>query len=303
MKHTILMMCAAVAAWGQAPPPKLTCDGPLPVNDGLFPYCEMRETSAPFTGSLAVNTGGSGDVLVQSWDGADVLVRSRVLTAAETTSLAVMVAAMVNLNTADGKVTGNGPASNAHQTWSLGLEIYVPRKLDLSVTTLNGNVSVQDLEAQSGITLTTLNGNVSATGVVGPVELRTTNGNIVTAGVRGRIQFNSINGKVSLTGVAGDVEGSGVNGSILVAADHWVGETFDVKTVNGAIELDVPSDCSAHAELSTVVGSISTNVPVPASKPAKPGSLGKSLSFDIGGGGPLIRATLVVGTIKLTLLD
>jgi hypothetical protein len=144
VKPIILLICAAVAAWGQAPAPKLTCDGPLPVDNGLFPYCEMREASVPFSGSVAVTTGGSGDVTVQPWDGADVLVRAKVLTAAETTSLAAMVAAMVNLSTSDGNVTGSGPASDGHRTWSLSLEIYVPRKLGLSATTLNGNVSVQD---------------------------------------------------------------------------------------------------------------------------------------------------------------
>jgi DUF4097 and DUF4098 domain-containing protein YvlB len=301
MKHTILLICAAVAAWGQAPPPKLTCDGPLPVNDGLVPYCEMRETSVAFSGSVAVNTGGSGEVLVQSWDGADILVRSKVLTDGETMSLAVMLAAIVGIDTSDGNVTGTGPSSEGHRNWSLSLEIYVPRKLGLSVTTLNGNVSVQDLEGQPGITLATLNGNVSATGVVGPLQLRTTNGNITTAGGAGPIQFNAVNGKASLTGVAGDVQGNVVNGSILVAADRWVGQTIDVTTVNGAIELDVPSDCSAHAELSTVIGAITTNVPVPASNSSK--SRGRTPSFDIGGGGALIRASLVHGVIKLTRLD
>jgi DUF4097 and DUF4098 domain-containing protein YvlB len=300
MKYTILMMCAAVAAWGQAPPPKLTCDGPLSVNDGLFPYCEMRETSVPFTGSVAVTTGGSGDVVVQSWDGTDVLVRIQVRTAAESTSLAAVLAAMVTLDTSDGNLTGSGPASNDRQTWSLSLEIYVPHKLGLSVTTLNGSVSVQDLEGQPNITLATLNGSVSATNVVGPVQLRTTNGNISTAGVAGAIEFNSINGKVSLTGVGDDAEGNLVNGSILVAADRWVGQTINVHTVNGSIELDVPHDCSAHVVLSTVVGTISTNVPVPVSKP---GALGRTLTFDIGGGGASIRASLVTGSIKLTRLD
>jgi DUF4097 and DUF4098 domain-containing protein YvlB len=300
MKHTILLICAAVAAWGQPPAPQLSCDGPWPVQDGLFPYCEMRETSVPFSGSLAVTTGGSGNVSVQSWDGADVLVRVQVRTAAESTSLAAVLAAMVTLDTSDGNLTGSGPASNAHQTWSLSLEIYVPRKLGLSVTTLNGSVSVQDLEGQPSITLATLNGSVSATNVVGPVQLRTTNGNISTAGVAGAIQFNSLNGKVSLTGVGDDVEGSLLNGSILVAADHWVGQTINVHTVNGSIELDVPHDCSADVVLSTLIGTISTNVPVSVSKP---GALGRTLTFDIGGGGASIRATLVVGNIKLTRLD
>jgi DUF4097 and DUF4098 domain-containing protein YvlB len=300
MKHTILILCAAVAAWGQTPAPKLTCAGPPPVQNGLFPYCEMRETSVPFSGSVAVTTGGSGNVSVQRWDGADVLVRAQVRTAAESTSLAAALATTVILDTSNGNVTGSGPSSNDHQSWSLSLEIYVPRKLGLSVTTLNGNVSVQDVEGQPGVSLATLNGNVSAIRVAGPVQLRTTNGNISTVGVAGPIQFNSVNGNVSLTGAGADVEGTGVNGHILVAADRWVGQTIDVKTVNGGIDLSLPHDCSAHLELSTVMGTITANIPLPSSKH---GWFGRTLSFDIGAGGPLIRAGVVLGSIQLKRLD
>ena len=113
--------------------------------------------------------------------------------------------------------------------------------------------------------------------------------------------------KVTVTGcveqgpdglVLTDVEGAGVNGRILLAADHWVGQTFDVRTVNGAIELDVPHDCSAHVELSTTLGTITTNVPVPVLG-LKHGFFGRKLSFDIGDGGALIRASAVTGSIKL----
>lgn len=305
MRHTILLICAAVAAWGQAPAPKLNCDAPLPVNGGMVAYCEMRETSVAFSGSVAVNTGGSGDVTVQSWDGANILVRSKVLTDAETMSLAAMLAAMVSIDTSDGNVTGTGPSSEGHRSWSLSLEIYVPRKLGLSVKTLNGSLSVQDVEGQPGVTLATTNGAVSAKNVVGPVQLTTINGSVTTTGVAGPIQFNAVNGKVSLNGIAGDVRGNVVNGSILVGADRWVGQTIGVTTVNGAIELDVPSDCSAHVELSTTVGTITTNVPVPPSpsNPSKRPALGRTLSFDIGSGGALIQASVVHGNINLTRLD
>ena len=53
--------------------------------------------------------------------------------------------------------------------------------------------------------------------------------------------------------------------------------------------MDVPSDCSAHVELSTATGSVSTNVPVPNWGPL---GLGKKLSFDVGAGGATVRAIL-----------
>jgi DUF4097 and DUF4098 domain-containing protein YvlB len=143
-------------------------------------------------------------------------------------------------------------------------EIFLPHAADLSLTTANGAIAVND--------------------------------------VQGHIQFTVSNGAVSLVRPGGQVEGKVANGAvaITVGGDHWEGQGVDVRTSNGAIAINAPHDYSAHFDASVTVGVISTNYPVtPArGKWGIPG-LGGSLTFDAGLGGAPIRVSTVVGTIRI----
>ena len=133
------------------------------------------------------------------------------------------------------------------------------------------------------------------------VSMSAIDGNITVTGFQGPIQFTLTNGNVSLRNVIGDLQGHVVNGNIFVGVggDHWQAQTIGLTLVNGSVELDVPHDCSAHVELSTVIGIIRTNFIVP--NWGRPG-LGRTISFDAGSGGPLVRASVTVGSILLKRL-
>lgn len=105
----------------------------------------------------------------------------------------------------------------------------------------------------------------------------TTGGNVVGHGpsTNGRQNW-SLNFEIYVPPQAGLTLAT-VNGNITVrAGDDWQGQTLNVQTVNGNIELSVPGDCPAHVELSTVRGAISTNFPVPS------WGMGPTVSFDVG---------------------
>ena len=268
MKHTIFLLTAiflvgaGAPASGQAPAPKLNCGQTRFFGNGLVPYCEIREMSLPLGGLFTAKTI-NGNITVQPWDGPDVLVRAQVLTAAENEWLAAGLAALVTVDTTSGNALGHGPSTDGHQQWSLNFEIYVPPQAAVSLITVNGNISVSD--------------------------------------VPGAIGFNTTNGNVTVTGGGGDVQGHGVNGNITVSTDHWQGQTLDVRTVNGNVELIVPKDCSAHVELSTVLGNISTTFQTPSwGRPWGMPWMGRKLSFDLGSGGGLVRASTTLGNIRLT---
>ena len=267
MKQAILVAAAAMSltaaapcGWGQAPSPILNCKQTRLYVNGLVPYCEIRQMAVPLNESLTVETV-NGNILVQPWDGQDALVRAQVQTAAANESLADGLAALVTVQTSTGNVTGKGPSTSGRETWSLSFEIYLPARAALSVTTVNGNLTI--------------------------------------TGMTGAIQFKTVNGSTKVTGASGNLQGRGVNGNITVsAADPWQGQTIDVQTVNGNIELNVPADCSAHVELSTVMGNIATSVPAPLSGSV---AFGRKLSFDLGNGGPLVRAATTLGNLQLSV--
>jgi hypothetical protein len=268
MKHNALalsLLCLAVSpgAWGQAPPSKLNCNQAGLVVNGMVSFCEIQEASLPPSANFTVSVT-NGSVSVATWDGPGILVRAKVQTAADSYFLAEALAGQVVVDTSTGNLVVTGPSTNSRQSWSARLEIYVPAATGVAVTTVNGSIAVSD--------------------------------------VQGPLQFHTVNGSVSLAGVGGNVEGSVVNGSIFlgVGGDHWAGQTLDVKTVNGSIEIEVPADCSAQVTASVAMGVVSTNFPVQI--PAGRGPFGQSISFDVGSGaagGSAIRMATTIGTIQL----
>ena len=126
--------------------------------------------------------------------------------------------------------------------------------------------------------------------------MKTFNGGIHLADLRGRIDFEALNGGVTLVRMAGEVHGHTTNGGLTIelAGDKWDGSGLDVETTNGDVKLDIPSSYSAHIETSTVNGGINVDFPVTIK-----GRIDRNLSFDIGSGGPTIRATTTNGGVRI----
>lgn len=128
------------------------------------------------------------------------------------------------------------------------------------------------------------------------LRLQAHNGSIGVEDVRGEIRFHTQNGSVSLRDVAGDVDGATTNGSLMIdlAETAWKGNGVRAETTNGSVRLNLPENLSARVEASTVNGRVKVDFPVTLS-----GEIGKTMSFQIGGGGPLIEARTVNGSIHI----
>ena len=128
------------------------------------------------------------------------------------------------------------------------------------------------------------------------LELKAKNGSIAVESVRGQIHFQTLNGSVKLNEVAGNVEGSTTNGSLLidVAGSGWTGSGLRAETTNGSVQLNLPENVSAQVQASTVNGRVKVDFPVTVS-----GEISKTMTFQLGGGGPLIEAKTVNGSIHI----
>jgi Putative adhesin len=128
------------------------------------------------------------------------------------------------------------------------------------------------------------------------LDLRAHNGSIGVDSVHGRIRFDTTNGSVRLEKLGGDVEGSTTNGSLNIglAGSHWDGAGLRAETTNGSVHVYVPDGYSAKFEASTVNGRVNVDFPITVS-----GEIGKSLSFQLGSGGPTIAARTTNGSIHI----
>src|ERR1051325_2133718 len=124
------------------------------------------------------------------------------------------------------------------------------------------------------------------------------NGSIDIDGVEGNVKASSINGKVVARGLMGETKLSTINGQ-LQATFNQLDESkpISLNSVNGNVDLIIPSNATASIRAGTVHGGISTDFGLKV----KHGEyVGHSMDGQIGTGGPRIKLGNVNGAIRIT---
>lgn len=123
------------------------------------------------------------------------------------------------------------------------------------------------------------------------------NGSLDVEGLQGDVNASLVNGAVKAERLGGEVKLSTVNGRIAVnAAGLENAKGVALNSVNGAIELVVPSGASANVEASTIHGPITNDFGLTEEKGQY---VGRNLSGQIGSGGPRVRLNNVNGSIAI----
>ena len=148
------------------------------------------------------------------------------------------------------------------------------------MNTRNNDVEVRYIvrvPAGVGFVARTVNGSVTAIGLTGPTEAYTVNGSVDVA-TAGRAEAETVNGSIHAS----------------LGVTSW-SEPIEFKTVNGRIELSVPTGLNADIEASTVNGSIESDLPFVVH-----GKIGRShLRGTINKGGSPLRLETVNGGIRI----
>ena len=224
------VLCSTLGATAQtAPEPqfKLSCENNSWGHDKLVKqYCETRDLtmSAPAGQPLTVDAGPNGGITVHGWSGSNVRIRVKVQSWSTTAEKAADRAKRIVIDTKNNALRATDPDKN--KEWSVSYEIFVPRETALALNTVNGGISLDNL--QSAITFNTTNGGVSLANLGGQVKGETTNGGI----------------------------------NITLSGSQWQGQGLDVSTTNGGIHWKLPRAYSAQLITSTNMGGIHTGLPV-----------------------------------------
>jgi Putative adhesin len=124
---------------------------------------------------------------------------------------------------------------------------------------------------------------------------RTVNGEVEAASLGGDVQAHTVNGKIRIS-TAGSAEAKTVNGSITARVGQAAGmKPLEFHTVNGGIELELPTTVNANIHASTVNGHISTDFPLMIHGKFS----GREITGAIGQGGPDLSLKTVNGSIEL----
>jgi len=139
----------------------------------------------------------------------------------------------------------------------VSFEVTVPAQADVEVDTSNGAITIRGIEGQ--FTLDTSNGGIDLYDLVGEVIADTSNGAIDVDGFRGTLNLETSNGAIDIENAEAGVTARTSNGRIDFSG-VLVGDSHQLRTSNGAINVEVPLDSDITFDASTSIGSISTNL-------------------------------------------
>jgi DUF4097 and DUF4098 domain-containing protein YvlB len=124
---------------------------------------------------------------------------------------------------------------------------------------------------------------------------RTVNGGISARDIEAEAEAHTVNGGIEVEAI-GLGHAQTVNGGISarIGRAEWDG-TLELKTVNGGIDVTLPSNVSLDVRVATVNGHIETDFPLKVK-----GKIGRRrIEGSIGGGGPVLEMETVNGSIAL----
>jgi DUF4097 and DUF4098 domain-containing protein YvlB len=127
-------------------------------------------------------------------------------------------------------------------------------------------------------------------------EIKLINGALDVSGVHGEVHASCINGTLQAQNLSGRAELSTINGHLDAKFEQLPGSTVDLKSVNGSLELTIPSDSKAEIEANTVSGGIQNDFGLRVNHHQ---FVGHDLRGELGNGGPRIKLENVNGRIEI----
>jgi DUF4097 and DUF4098 domain-containing protein YvlB len=125
-------------------------------------------------------------------------------------------------------------------------------------------------------------------------EISLVNGSLDITGVSGKVKSSCVNGNTVTTNLSGAAHLSGVNGRVK-ASFELIQHSIKMESVNGRVEIVLPSDTNAEIEAETISGSITNEVGLLSAGHI----VGHNLRGQLGGGGPRIKLSTVNGSIEI----
>jgi len=127
-------------------------------------------------------------------------------------------------------------------------------------------------------------------------EIKLINGSLDVTGVTGEVHASCINGKLTARELAGRVRLATINGHLDANFEHLQATPIELSSVNGPLELTLPSDAKANIEATTVSGGIDNDFGLHTNNHR---FVGHDLRGELGGGGVQIRLNNVNGRIDV----
>jgi len=127
-------------------------------------------------------------------------------------------------------------------------------------------------------------------------EIKLINGSLDITGMSGEVRASCINGRLEASDLSGRAALSTVNGRLVAKFGQLSGESVDLNSVNGSVDLTIPSDSNAEIEANTVSGGIDNDFGLHVNRQ---GFVGHNLRGELGSGGTHVKVSNVNGRVEI----
>ena len=192
---------------------EMDLDGDFPSFFGnTYTYNQTLEQDLPQDASLKV-VSDYGDVSVKNWDEnkIKVVVTKKLSAGSENEGKNIDQKTQPNISTAGSAVTVNANTGGAgNRPVRSDLEIYVPRKVALEVSTRHGDISVDG--RKGNLRVANSHGDFTASDIDGAIDADIR---------RGSVRANNVTGDVNIGGRIDDTTVSNVSGALHLTGDFF----------------------------------------------------------------------------------
>lgn len=185
---------------------------------------------------------------------------------------------------------------------SARLRVALPRQSQLSASSGDGSISVEDLNGK--ISLRTNDGSVRASRVNGEVFVRSGDGSIRMDRIEGKLDLETEDGSISLEARPTSLRARTADGSVRleVERDTVMSEDWDVLTADGSVTVTLPGGFNGQLDAETRDGSVRASHPA-ISDQTRPGEdrdeRRRTLKATLGSGGRTLRVRTGDGAIRI----
>jgi hypothetical protein len=127
-------------------------------------------------------------------------------------------------------------------------------------------------------------------------EIKLINGSLDVAGMSGEVNASCINGRLEAHDLSGRARLSTINGPLDARFGQLASNSVELNSVNGSVELTIPSDSKAELEADTVSGGINNDFGLHVNHH---NFVGHDLRGELGSGGAHITLKNVNGRIEI----
>lgn len=170
----------------------------------------------------------------------------------------------------------------------------LPRRVDLSVSSVSGHVRIGDVDGR--VVISSVSGWLKLGAVSGQVQVSSVSGHVEIGPSDQPVEIKSVSGNVKIGNVVGFLDVASVSGALSAVISKLGPRGVQINGVSGQVELRVTGELNAQLRTNSISGKVSIEVPNVTIQ-SSPGA--SSIRALIGNGGPPISIDSVSGGVRL----